>query len=255
MQKRIVDIRTRDGVCPTRTFHPDGEGPWPGIVVYMDGPGIRPSLEAIAERIASRGYFVILPDLFYRVGGADPEGQKRIFVDPEARRAWIARYLPIANLANVRSDTDAFLDFLASEPRVLQPKVGATGYCMGGGHALTAAGAHPDRVVAAASFHGGGLATDAPDSPHRLASSMRARLYIAAASNDPLFPEDMKQRLDASLREANCDYVLETIPGALHGWVPSDTPVHHPEMAERHFESLARLFDEALRPGQPSPPP
>lgn len=254
MSYRTVEIPTRDGVCPTRVFHPDGDGPWPAIVVYMDAPGLRPALDAIAERIARRGYFVILPDLFYRVGGADLQKQKLIFTDADERRAWIARYLPVASLANVRSDTDAFLAYLAGESRVRQPHVGTTGYCMGGGHSLTAAGTHPDRVVAAASFHGGTLATDAPESPHRLAPSMRARLYIAAASNDPLFPDAMKKRLDDALREAGADYVLETIEGALHGWVPSDTPVHHPAAAERHFQSLARLFDATLRPGELAPP-
>jgi carboxymethylenebutenolidase len=124
---------------------------------------------------------------------------------------------------------------------VKQPKVGTTGYCLGGGLSLAAAGNFPDRVAAAASFHGGRLATDAPDSPHLLAPKMKAKVYVAGATDDPSFPEDMKSRLIDALARAGVDHTVETWP-ARHGWVPSDTPVHDPAQAERHFRTLFDLF-------------
>jgi carboxymethylenebutenolidase len=257
MSARIVEIATQDGICPTHVFEPSaphrggteraGPGPWPGVIMYMDGPGLRPALFAMAQRLADNGYLVILPDLFYRLGGADPVEQKLIFTDPEKRKAWIARYLPVASLTNVRRDTAAFLRYLDDAPNVLSPRVGTTGYCMGGGHSLTAAGAFPDRVVAAASYHGGGLATDAPESPHRLAGQMKARIYVACADDDPLFPEAMKTRLAAALHEAGVDFVVETYAGARHGFVPSDTPVYDERAAERHWETLVQLLDGCLK--------
>ena len=248
MPHAIIELETRDGRCPTHVFRPDGKGPWPAVIVYMDGPGLRAGLFEMAETLAKHGYFTILPDLFYRLGGSHPELAQRLFTEPDFRREWIAKYLPCATLANVRSDTDAFLDYLAKEPDVRQPKVGTTGYCMGGGHSLTAAAWHPDRIVAAASYHGGSLATDAPDSPHLLAPRIKARVYIAAADQDPLFPDDMKQRLSDALVAAGVDHVLETYEGERHGFAPPDTPVHTKAAGERHWKTLLALFDATLKP-------
>lgn len=243
-----VEIETRDGSCPTFVHRPGGSGSHPAVIHYMDGPGLRPAVHEIASRIARMGYVVLLPDLFYRLGGADPEEQRFIFVDPERRKRWIAHYLPSASLANVRSDTDAFLAYLTTRRDVHGASVGATGYCMGGGHAITAAACHPDRVVAAASFHGGGLATDDDTSPHLLAPRLRAKLYVAAADRDPLFPDAMRDRFLAALDDARVDYEFEVYEGCLHGFVPSDTPVHVPAAAERHFAKLEALFRATLPP-------
>lgn len=246
MTRSHVELRTRDGICPAYVIRPRGVGPWPSVIVYMDAPGIREGLFEIAETLAAHGYYVLLPDLLYRVDGSRPGHESRYFTDPEYRSEWLAKALPAASLSNVRSDTDSFLAFLAAQPDVKQPDVGVTGYCMGGGHALTAAGSHPDRIVAAASYHGGGLATDAPDSPHLLAPAMRARLYIAGADRDPLFPDAMKARLEQALRDANVDYVLETYEGQRHGFAPPDTPVHTDVAGQRHWASLLRLLASTL---------
>jgi carboxymethylenebutenolidase len=145
------------------------------------------------------------------------------------------------------SDTVAFLDHLAAQAAVLRGPIGTTGYCMGGAMSLSAAGTYPERIVASASYHGGRLATDAPDSPHRLAAKIKARVYIAGAIDDPSFPDDMKQRLENSLTEAGVDHTIETYP-AKHGWVFRDTPVYDPAAAERHWRSLVALFDATLKP-------
>jgi carboxymethylenebutenolidase len=145
------------------------------------------------------------------------------------------------------SDTRAFLDFIAAQPDVKPGKIGTTGYCMGGLMSLTAAGTFPDRIAATASYHGGRLATDAPDSPHLLAPKIESRVYIAGAIEDASFPDEMKARLDKSLRDARVNYQIETYP-AKHGWVFRDTPVYDADAAERHWRSLVALLDATLKP-------
>ena len=253
MPKMNVEIRTRDGLCPSSVFRPAGSGPWPAILLYMDGPGIRPALFAMGERLAGHGYFVLLPDLFYRVGPYEPIDPKVHLADPVKRQEWFTKYMASASRANVREDTAAFLQYLAAQADVVQPKIGTTGYCMGGGHSLVAAGTYPERVAAAASYHGGRLATDEPDSPHLLAPGMKAKVYVAGAIEDASFPDDMKQRLEEALTAAGVDHVIETYPGARHGWVPTDTAAHDPKSAERHWETLLALFDAVLKRSHPRP--
>jgi carboxymethylenebutenolidase len=199
----------------------------------------------VAERIASGGYVVLLPDLFYRAGPYTPPDPAKLFADPAARAEW-GKVVGTASQANVMSDTRAFLDFLGELPDVKQPLIGTTGYCMGGGLSLAAAGHYPDRVAAAASFHGGRLATDAPDSPHLIAPRMKARVYVAGASEDATFPDDMKKRLEDALAAAGVEHTVETYAGARHGWVPSDMPVHQPAAAERHYAALFALLEATL---------
>jgi carboxymethylenebutenolidase len=246
MGRTEIDIATEDGTCRASVFRPSGKGPWPGVLFYMDGIGYRPALFEIAERIAERGYVVLLPDLFYRAGDYEPPDPKKLFSDPALLAELRAKLYSKVSQELVMRDTRAFLDYLAAPEDVRQPHVGTTGYCMGGGFSLAAAGFYPERVAAAASFHGARLATDDPTSPHLLAPKMKARIYVAGAIEDASFPDDMKQRLDDALTEAHIAHTVETYP-AKHGWVPSDTPVHAPAQAERHFQALFALFDSALR--------
>ncbi|MGZ5970832.1 MAG: dienelactone hydrolase family protein [Polyangiales bacterium] len=246
MSRSTVAIDTRDGRCEASLFTPDvGVGPWPAVLFFMDGIGIRPALFAMAERIAANGHVVLLPDLFYRAGPYPAQDPAKLFSDPEFRQSWFAKFVSTATQENVKNDTGAFLDFLSARGDVKQPKIGVVGYCMGGGLALAAAGNFPDRVAAAASYHGGRLATDAPESPHLLAPKMKAAIYVAGATDDASFPDDMKSRLVEALTRAGVDHTVETYP-ARHGWVPSDTPVHDPAQAERHFRTLFDLFHRAL---------
>lgn len=241
-----VDIRTRDGRCPSYVYRPSGTGPWPAVLVYMDGLAIRPAMLELGERLASHGYFVLLPDLFYRSGPYEPMDAKTVFSDPEKRKVLMEKFFAPATPANIMSDTHAFLDYLGAQRDVRSDGIGTTGYCMGGLMSLTAAGTYPDRIVAAASYHGGRLATDAPDSPHRLAPRMKARVYVAGAIEDPSFPDDMKARLEKALSDAGVDHRIETYP-AKHGWVFRDTPVYDAAAAERHWQSMLALFDATLR--------
>ena len=240
-----VEIQTRDGTCPSFVFRPEGRGPWPAVLIYMDGVGIRPAMLEVGARLATYGYFVLLPDLFYRSGPYAPMDPGVVFSDPEQRKVVMAK-IALATPALVMRDTQAFFDYLDAQPDVKPGGMGTTGYCMGGGLSLSAAGSFPERVVAAASYHGGRLASDAPDSPHRLAPSMRARVYVAGAMDDPMFPDAMKARLEQALSEAGVDHTIETYP-AKHGWVLRDTPVFDAAASERHWQTLSSLFAATLQ--------
>ncbi len=241
-----VAIETDDGICPAHVFHPEGAGPFPAVLVYMDGIGIRPAMLEVGERLATHGYFVLLPDLFYRSGPYEPMDARTVFTDPQKRKVLMERFFALATPAKVMSDTRAFLGYLSAHPAARRGAIGTTGYCRGGLMSLTAAGTYPDRIAVAASFHGGRLATDDPDSPHLLAPRIRARVYVAGAIEDPSFPDDMKGRLEEALTTAGVDHRIETYP-ARHGWVLRDTLAHDAAAAERHWESLVALLDGALK--------
>lgn len=231
-----IEIATDDGLCPTLLF---GDPAAPNVLMYMDGIGMRPALHAVAERLASAGFHVMLPDMFYRIGTYTPPDPAKLFGDPAVRAEWFQRVSPHMSPAKAMHDTRVFLSHLPAA------KIATTGYCMGGRMSLTAAATYPERIVAAAAYHPGGLATDAPDSPHLLAAAIRARVYIGGASEDPNFSDEQKQRLAAALTAARVDHTIETYP-AKHGWVLSDTPVYDPAAADRHFETLIALLRATL---------
>lgn len=245
MAHETIQIRTQDGVCPTHVFTPakSTAGPLPAVIFFMDGLGVRPALFEIGERLASGSYYVVLPDLYYRTGFTD--GPK-LFIDPAVRATWTKEVLPTMSATNMMRDVSAVLAHIDSQPEVRSDKIGSTGYCLGGRLSLTAAGHFPDRIAAAASYHGGQLATDAPDSPHRLAPAMKARVYVAGAIEDPSFDDAQKQRLEDALTAAHVDHVVETY-NARHGWVPSDTPVHDPAATEKHWKTLFGLLDTTIK--------
>src|SRR5580693_9978955 len=249
MRKRVVskiEIKTKDGTCPSYVFRPTGTGPWPAVLVFMDGPGIRPAMLQLGERLATHGYFVLLPDLFYRSGPYEPMDPKTVFTDPDQRKILMEKFFSKATPGNIMSDTGVFLDYLAAQPDVKPGGIGTTGYCMGGLMSLTAAGTYPDRIAVAASYHGGRLATDAPESPHHLAPKMKARVYVAGAIEDPSFPDEMKARLEDALSKAGVDHTIETYQ-AKHGWVFRDFPVYDAAAAERHWQTMVALFDAKLK--------
>ena len=237
-----LEITTRDGRCPGYVWRPSGHGPWPAVLVYMDGIGIRPAMLEVGERLATHGYFVLLPDLFYRSGRYAPMNARTVFTDLSERKILMEKYLSLVTPANVMADSEAFLAWLASQSDVRRGPIGTTGYCRGGLMSLTAAGTYPDRVAVAASYHGGNLATDAPDSPHRLAPRIRARVYVAGAIDDASFTDEMKARLEQALTDAGVDHLIESYP-AKHGFVLRDTPSYDPAAAERHWETLLALLD------------
>jgi carboxymethylenebutenolidase len=247
MSEQRVDLTTTDGVMDSYTFRPASGGAAPAVIVYMDAFGIRPDLASMAQRLADAGYFVIVPNLYYRSGAFAPFDPKKVFGGDEAERLRFRSMIDSIDNMKIMRDTESVLTYLAGHSEVRQPKVGVVGYCMGGGYALSALGRFPDRVAAAASFHGGSLATDSADSPHLLAKQMRGRLYVGVAGIDPGFPKEQQERLEAALRDAQVDYRLETYEGAKHGFAVTGHLVYDRVASERHWAALLELFQNTLQ--------
>jgi carboxymethylenebutenolidase len=246
MPQLQVTIKTRDGICPASIFTPDDmAGPWPAVIFFMDGLGIRPVMWEMGRRLAADGYLVLLPDLYYRVGSYPPMDPTAVLADPKLREE-LMKFVRSLDRDHRISDAGAFIEFLSSQTEVKGDRFGSTGYGMGGNCALTAAGAFPDRFAAAASFHGGNLATDQPDSPHLFVASITGRVYVAGAIEDASFPEEQKERLELALTQSGVDHVVETYPGARHGFAVPDLPTFDPIAAERHWAALFKLFRETL---------
>jgi carboxymethylenebutenolidase len=237
-----IEIKTKDGICPSYVYRPKVEGPWPAVLVFMDGLGIRPAMLELGERLATYGYLVLLPDLFYRSGPYEPMDPHTVFTDPEKRKVLMEKFFAKATAPNIMSDTSAFLDYLAAQKDVKPGATRVTGYCMGGFMSLMAAGTFPERIAAAASYHAGRLATDDPASPHLLAPKIKCPVYVGGAMEDASFPDDMKMRLEEAFTKAKVNHKIETYP-AKHGWVFRDTPVYDAAAAERHWKTLIALFE------------
>ncbi len=244
MTERSMMIPTPDGACDASLHTPTGKGPWPAVIMYPDAGGVRATFHAMAQRLADLGYAVLLPNLYYRVGEFEPFDVRTVFTDP-AERARLMGLASSVTEEGVARDTEAMLDFLAVQPEVTGTKVGTTGYCMGGSFALTAAGRFPDRVAAAASFHGGQIASTSADSPHLLAGTMTAKVYIAGAENDASFDAEQFARMSAALTDADVDHVLVTYPAA-HGFAVPDNPTYDDNAAARHWQALEDLYASTL---------
>jgi carboxymethylenebutenolidase len=217
------------------------------VIFYMDAGGIRPAVADMAQRLAEGGYVVLLPDLFYRYGPYGPFVPREIFAGDV--RAILGPLMATTGVDKAAEDTEAFLACLDARADVAGRKVGAVGFCMGGGMALASAGAYPDRFAAVASFHGGNLATDAPTSPHLSAPKLKAEVYIAAAEADRSYPPEMAARLETALAQNGVRYSAETYPAA-HGWMKPDFPVYDHAAAERGWARMLALFARTLRQGE-----
>jgi carboxymethylenebutenolidase len=244
MTHQQIDITTADGTCPAHFFTPEGDGPWPAAIIYMDIFGMRPATIAFAARLASYGYAVLLPDIFYRRGAYAPLEPAKAFAGDF--RTYVAEMFAATDKARATADSAYFLETLAARPEVKHGKVGVTGYCFGGGIALTVAGTYPDRIGAAASFHGGNLATDDEDSPHRLLPNVQAEVYIGVADNDHSYPPEMGARMVAALDDAGLTYQHELYPGAGHGWTQTDFPIYDQDADDRHWRELVALFKRTI---------
>ena len=223
---------------------PTGSGPWPAVVLYMDAFGIRPQLAGMAHRLASNGYVVALPNLYYRTPFAPFAPNVVATEGPERER--FKGMIASINHAMVMRDTGLVIAWLDRHPSVRRGGLGALGYCMGGGYALSAAGTFPDRVVVAASFHGGSLATDKPDSPHRLGPQMRARVYVGAAEIDASFPPEQQVRLEQALTDAGVRHTIEIYPKARHGFAVTGHIAYDHDACQLHWRRLLEVLNETL---------
>ena len=244
MPHEHILIATRDGKCPAYLFTAGAERNGPAIIFYMDAGGIRPAVLGMAERLSEAGYVVLLPDLFYRYGPYGPLEPREVFKGDVG--AILGPLMATTGNAKAAEDTDAFLAYLDTRSDVRGDKVGAVGFCMGGGMAIAAAGRRPDRFAAVASFHGGNLATDAADSPRGYARQLTAELYIAAAENDGSYSPAMAARFLRALDQAGVRYRAETYPAA-HGWMKPDFLVYDEPAAERGWQEMIAFSDRTLR--------
>jgi carboxymethylenebutenolidase len=247
MHSSTVDITTPDGVANAYVARPD-EDPHPGVLFLMDAYGLRPTIQDMAERIAADGYVVLAPNLFYRAGRS-PVPLMPDLSDPDQRMSFFQSLRPLMEELTperVASDGTAYLDYL--EQSGASGPVAITGYCMGGRVGLHIAAAHPERVAALASFHGGGLVTDAPDSPHRSVGKLNAELYFGHADQDASMTAEQIALLERALDEAGARYRSELYQGAMHGYTMADTAAYDEAAAERHFTELLALLGRALAP-------
>ena len=212
--------------------------------MYVDAGGVRDTFQDMAARLAGFGHAVLLPDVYYRHGDWQPFSMSTAFSDPDERTRLMGMVGSITQ-DMMASDAGAFFDFLASRPEVKGDRFGVCGYCMGGRTSVVVAGRQPDRVAAAGSFHGGGLVTDDPTSPHLLADQMKATVYVAGAENDGGFTTDNAETLDKALTAAGVTHTVEFYPAA-HGFAVPDNPPYDKEAAERHWIALQELFEAAL---------
>jgi carboxymethylenebutenolidase len=247
MPNERVTIRTRDGDCPSHVVIPASGGSWPAVIFYMDAGGIRPAMLDMAQQLADSGYIVLLPDLFYRYGPYGPFVPKEVFAGDF--RTVLGPLMATTSPIKAAEDAEALLAYLDTRDDVTGRKIGVVGFCMGGGMALTTAGTYPDRIAAAASFHGGNLATDLPTSPHLFAPMLKAEVYIGAAENDGSYPPAMAERLEASLRQSGVRFRAQTYSAA-HGWMMPDFPVYDHASAERGWSEMLALFDRTMDGGE-----
>lgn len=244
MPKKEIEIKTADGVAKAGLFRPaDGAPGGAGIIFYMDAFGPRPALDGMAERLAGEGYVVLMPDLFYRRAPYGPFDARTAF-SVEATSRQLRGLLSGTTQAMTQADTGAFLDAMAAGG--VSGPIGAVGYCMGGARALNAAAAYPERIRAAASFHGSNLASDAKDSPYHNAARIKARVYVGSAGIDKSFPPEQSARLAEALRAAEVDHMIENYVGMAHGWCVPDHGVYDEAGAERHWKRLTGFFAETL---------
>jgi carboxymethylenebutenolidase len=242
MIEHDVDIPTADGAMNTFVVHPDEGGPFPVVLFYMDAPGKREELHDMARRIAAVGYYVVLPNLYYR-RSRDYYLKERT----EPAMAEMFTYMAALSAASTRADTEAMLRFVDTKAEADGGRVGAVGYCMSGPFVIWAAAAFPDRFRCIASIYGARLVTDRPDSPHRAVSKVRCESYFACAEIDKwASPADIG-KLQAELEEAGTPHRIEWYPGAEHGFAfPLRAGIYNRPAAERHWERLFSLFARTL---------
>jgi carboxymethylenebutenolidase len=245
MRGEVVELQMPDGVADAYRTRPDDGDDHPGVLFLIDAYGLRPRIEEMADRIAARGYAVLAPNLFYRAGRA-PVLPFPDMSDEGARTEFFKNVKPLMDEltpARLAFDGAAYLDALA---HVADEPFAITGYCMGARTGLRIAAAHPDRVAALACFHGGRFVTDAADSPHRAASTLRAEVYLGHADQDASNPAEDIATLDAALDAAGVTHTTDVYAGAAHGYTMADTPAYDEQATERHYAALFALLDRAL---------
>jgi carboxymethylenebutenolidase len=246
-----VQVTTPAGVCDAALIHPQ-KGAWPGVILFTDVFGLRPTMRDMAKRLAAGGFTVLVPNPFYRTSKPPGLSLDIDFSNPADRAKISALRAPLTADA-VMQDATAYVKFLDSQAQVnKKATMGVFGYCMGGPMTMQAAAANPGRIGAGGSFHGGGLVTDQPDSPHLLVLKMKAQFYFGVAMNDDQKQPDAKTKLDAAFKAAHLQAKIEVYDGCQQGWCVKDMPntagkppIYNEPQAERAWGELVSLFKRA----------
>jgi carboxymethylenebutenolidase len=243
---REVAIKTGDGTCDAVLTHPVGKGPWPAVLVWPDAYGLRPAMREMSARLAAQGFAVLTVNQFYRTRKAPIFEGVVDFADPATRGRLTELRAPLTQEAVMR-DATTFVAWLDAQPEVnAKAKVGTVGYCMGGAMTMQSAAAVPARIGAGCSFHGGGLVTANPDSPHLLAPRIKASFYFGVARDDDAKAPDDKIKLKAALDAAKVPNEVVLYPDGDHGWCAIDTKKYAKEPADRAFDAMVALYRRAL---------
>ncbi len=248
-----VEVKAPDGMCDAAFIRPKS-GSHPGVLIWPDAFGLRPSMRAIGARIAAEGYSVLVPNPFYRMGKAPfSDASQFNFQNPDDMAKLRPLMASVTAAGNAEKDAVAYVAFLDAQKETNKArKIGTQGYCMGGPLVVRTAAQLPDRIGAGASFHGGGLVTDAPNSPHLLAPKIKARMYFGIAASDDARQPDAKDKLREAFAAAKVPAEIEVFPGTQHGWCVPDmpmqngAPIYNKADAERAWGKLVALYKAAL---------
>lgn len=248
MREDNIIIETPDGQMDTFITRPEEGGPFPAVILYMDAPGIREELRDMARRIATVGYYVLLPNMYYRTGtegnyGFDLSKTR----DSEAERQKMFDVMNTLTNALVSSDTKPMLAHIRAAADAAPGRIGCVGYCMSGRYVVTVAADYPDDFAAVASYYGVGIVTDKPDSPHLKADRIQAEMYLAFAEQDHYVPDEVVEKLPGIMDAAGANARVEVYPGTDHGFAFPKRPAYVKDAGERHYERMFALFDRNLR--------
>ena len=245
MIEQTVEIPTPAGAVTTFIAHPERDGPHPVIIVFMDAPGVREELRGMVRRLATVGYYVMLPNLYYRAG-VDEMPDLPSLPQAEAREQ-VYDVMSTLTMATVMEDAEALLDYADRDPAASPGRAGCVGYCMSGQYAVNFAARHPERIGAAASIYGVKLVTDGDDSPHLALGRATAEFYFACAEHDDWSPLELVEPLEQAAKAYGPTTEVEIYPGAHHGFAFPERPVYDKTAAERHWERLFSLFRRRLQ--------
>jgi carboxymethylenebutenolidase len=244
--EKDVNVPMSSGVSDSALFYPEGKGPWPAVLVWTDILGLRPVFREMGSRLAAEGYVVLVPNPFYRSAKAPIVDGSFDFSKPENR----AKVMPMAQVLTpdaLASDAKSYVSFLDAQPQTdKKKKMGVQGYCMGGPPAFRTAATRADRIGAVATFHGGGLATDKPDSPHLLIPKMKAEVLCCVADNDDKRDPAAKDKLKEAFAAAHLKATVEVFEGCNHGWTVRGSQVYNEAGAERAWSELTALYKRNL---------
>lgn len=248
MQDREITLDTPDGRMDCFVTHPDEGGPHPAVILYMDAPGIREELRDMCRRLGTVGYYVIMPNMYYRIGTEGNYGfdLARIREDDAELQKMFAAMNSLTN-ALVVSDTGPMLEHIRADPAAAPGPVGCVGYCMSGRYVMSVGAAYPDDFAAIASYYGVGIITDQPDSPHLKADRIKGECYLAFAEKDHYVPDRVVADLPGILDAAGTTYRVESYPGTDHGFAFPKRPAYVKQAAERHWERMFALFARTLK--------